>query len=477
MKTQLQLLNKLLLIGVFIYGISTSIYAQTPLPDKLHASTEFADRLENGETVPIIVQYENVNSISTISSMSTTEIKYQYEAVPYVALSLKKADLLALSDMSGVVKIWEDGIAELELNNSIIQTQANLAHTDGKTGDGCSIAILDNGIESGHCMFAGKIIASACFSNPTNPGAISACPNGGPTQISSGNGNAANSCSVFPNFCSHGTHVAGIAAGNPCSGTLLSGGTHSSSGGVAPGANLVPVNIFHRTASGGASATFSDWLMGLDWVFMQRNNLNICAVNMSLGAGLTTSFCPGNLFEMIVTSLTDAGIAVIKSAGNSGANGASFPGCEENLVVVGNVDANENISPSSNFGSLLDLFAPGSSITSSWPNQGATTNVFNSISGTSMAAPHVAGAFAILKAACPDATVPQMLQALQDTGAPVTGSATTSIRIQDACMVLLERLHPEESIPTMSEWGLIVFGLLTLNLGVIFLGKKEAIVI
>ncbi len=171
-----------------------------------------------------------------------------------------------------------------------------------------------------------------------------------------------------------------------------------------------------------ALAFTSDIMDGLQRVFNRRAALNFAAVNMSLGGGRFDSNCDVDPLKPIIDSLRSADIATVIAAGNDGfTNALSSPGCISSAVSVGSTEDGslgttaDEVSSFSNSASFLSLLAPGQWINSSIPGGG-----FANFAGTSMATPHVAGAFAILKQATPTATVDQLLSALQGAGLPVT---------------------------------------------------------
>jgi len=165
----------------------------------------------------------------------------------------------------------------------------------------------------------------------------------------------------------HGTHVAGTIGGNTF--------------GIANGVNLVSVRVLDNAGSG----TTSGVIAGMDWV--AANHIKPAVANMSLGATASTTV------DNAVTRLFNAGVPVIVAAGNSNLDACGFsPARATRAFSVGSTTSTDARSSFSNFGSCVDLFAPGSSIRSAWHT---TTTSAHTISGTSMAAPHVAGAAAI----------------------------------------------------------------------------------
>jgi subtilisin family serine protease len=187
-----------------------------------------------------------------------------------------------------------------------------------------------------------------------------------------------------------------------------------------------------------ALAFTSDVLAGLQHVYSQRSLLNIAAVNMSLGGQTSAAPCRTDPRASIIRSLRNANIATVVASGNdSQGDRIAAPACVPDAVSVGSTGdgsggtTTDQVSSFTNSATFLSLLAPGSVINSSIPGGG-----FAQFSGTSMATPHVSGAFAILKQAAPHATVSQMLAALQISAQPVfdlmNGLTKPRIRILDA---------------------------------------------
>ncbi len=160
-------------------------------------------------------------------------------------------------------------------------------------------------------------------------------------------------------------------------------------------------------------------------LFPQDDLYNIAAVNMSLGGGKYTSSCDTDSRKAAIDNLRSAGIATVISSGNDYyTNGIGAPACISTAVSVGATTKSDVEASYSNYHpTMLSLFAPGSSIYSSVPGGGWET-----WNGTSMAAPHVTGAWAILKQKSPSASVTDILNNLQTTGAAVTLKAGRSGR-------------------------------------------------
>ncbi|WAZ23904.1 S8 family peptidase [Streptomyces cinnabarinus] len=198
----------------------------------------------------------------------------------------------------------------------------------------------------------------------------------------------------------HGTHVAGTVAGT--------------SYGVAKKARVVGVRVLNNSGSG----TTAQVVAGIDWV--ARNAVKPAVANMSLGGGADTAI------DTAVRNAIASGVTFAVAAGNESTNASTrSPARVTEAITVGATTSTDAKASYSNYGTVLDLFAPGSSITSAWNTSDSATNT---ISGTSMATPHVAGAAALHLAANPTATPAQVSTALTTAATPnvVTSPGTGS---------------------------------------------------
>jgi subtilisin family serine protease len=162
----------------------------------------------------------------------------------------------------------------------------------------------------------------------------------------------------------------------------VAGTIGSATYGVAKGVRLRGVRVLDCNGSG----SWSGIIAGIDWVRLNRTNPAVA--NLSLGGGLNSSV------NTAVTNLANSGVFVAVAAGNSNANACNYsPSSASAVTTVASSTSSDAKSSFSNYGSCVDLYAPGSSITSTWNNGGT-----NTISGTSMASPHVAGVGALYKA-------------------------------------------------------------------------------
>jgi len=357
-------------------------------------------------------------------------VVHQYDYVPLVALEI---DASALAELEGapiwVDHVFEDAIKTPLLPESVPLIGGDVAWGRGFDGSGVVVAVLDTGVDSTHPFLAGKVVEEACYSSTLAKHSKTFCPNGAEEQVGPG---SAVPCPLDAQGCFHGTHVAGIATGSGAS----AGQTFS---GVAPGAQIMAVQVFSKFTSVADCGLFntpcvgaytSDLIAGLERVYAVHGTRNIASVNLSLGGGSFSAACDGEPEKAIIDTLRSVGIATVVAAGNDGSPTAlASPACISSAVSVGSTTKTDAVSSFSNVTPFMSLFAPGDEILSS-----VTGGGYAVLSGTSMATPHVAGSWAVLKQAAPNATVDQMLGALQSTGVPITdtrsGTPVTRPRIR-----------------------------------------------
>ncbi|MFG2954718.1 S8 family peptidase [Streptomyces sp. NPDC048291] len=285
---------------------------------------------------------------------------------------------------SGIAHVWLDGVRKASLDKSVPQIGAPTAWAAGYNGKGVKIAVLDTGVDTTHPDLKDQVIESKNFST------------------------AADATDHF----GHGTHVASIAAGTGAK----SNGKYT---GVAPGAKILNGKVLDDTGSGDDSGI----LAGMEWAAAEGASV----VNLSLGGFDTPEIDP---LEAEVNKLSEQkGILFAIAAGNEGPESIGSPGSAADALTVGAVDGNDKLADFSSTGPAADgsikpdVTAPGVDITAAAAKGsvidqevGENPPGYLTISGTSMATPHVAGAAAILKQEHPD-------WGFQELKAALTGSA------------------------------------------------------
>jgi len=356
------------------------------------------------------------------------------DTLPVVILDAPRSALNRLANHPLAANVAEDALAMPHLSGSVALIHADLAQ-QAANGAGVAIAIVDTGVDAAHPFLGGRVIAEACFStNNSAQGATSLCPGGGSQAFGPG---AAAPCSL--SNCDHGTHVAGIAAGD---------------GGIAPGASIIAVQVFSKIASCSAFSLpspcalsyVSDQLRAFDWLASTAFTPPLAIVNLSLGVGTFTSVAAcdaspiGTAMFPAIARLRNQGVTTVASSGNNGAtNALSLPGCLSNVVSVGATTKTnpEQVASFSNSAPFLTLLAPGVGIVSSTTGGGFATK-----SGTSMAAPHVAGALALLRSARPGYPSDAYVTALVNTGTPILDTRNGVIKPRIDVAAALGALTP-----------------------------------
>ncbi len=317
-----------------------------------------------------------------MAAMHKGQLKHVYQhALNGFAVEMTPEEAEALSNDYRVLFVEEDGVVTAGATQSnppwgldrIDQRNLplNAIYTFNWTGSGVRAYIIDTGIRTAHTQFGGR--ASNVF------------------DAFGGNGQDCNG---------HGTHVAGTVGG--------------STFGVAKNVMLRGVRVLNCSGSGSNSGVIA----GVDWV--RNNHVAPAVANMSLGGGISSAL------DTAVNNLHNANVTIAVAAGNSNANACNAsPARAANAITVGSTTTSDSRSSFSNFGTCLDIFAPGSGILSAWSTSNTATAT---ISGTSMASPHVAGVAALYKQANPSASSTTIRNAIVNNattnvvGNPGTGS-------------------------------------------------------
>lgn len=335
----------------------------------------------------IVVLNEDANPRS-VAAVAGVEPRFVYTAaLTGFAAELNAGQLNALQHNPQVDYIAEDGVASISTTQSnatwgldrIDQRALPLStsYTYTNTGAGVNAYIIDTGIKFGHTEFGSRAVSG----------------------YDAVDGGTADDCN------GHGTHVAGTVGG-----TVY---------GVAKGATLVGVRVLDC----GGSGTWSGVIAGMDWV--TANHVKPAVANMSLGGGANTAV------DDATKRMIAAGVATAVAAGNGNQGGREQDACKYSparvaeAMTIGATERTDTKTSWSNYGNCVDWFAPGYQITSAWYTSNTATNT---ISGTSMASPHVAGVAALYLQSNPGASPQTVRDALyaNTTKGIVKSSKTTN---------------------------------------------------
>ena len=350
-----------------------------------------------------------------ITSLATAKEITPWGAGAVFSAEVDEAELDALRADPRVRAISLDFGGGGALTDSGPLVGVNLAHAQGVDGRGVTIAILDTGVDRRHPDFAGRIVAEQCFCD--NRDGTGCCPNGETVQSGAGAAHDDNG---------HGTHVAGIAAG---AGVLAARG-------MAPASRIVAVKVMDR---GNRFMSFTQIYLALDWIATTQPEVSV--INMSLGSW--SLFGPGDCANAaiaigirdVLDRLRARDVVVTVSSGNQGSSHSmGMPACMDEVLSVGATydrsgpsdfkalfgcsdpaGVTDGIACFSNSSASLDLLAPGAWIQSS--RAGGSTATY---AGTSMAAPHAAGAIALMKQVGGRSLNPYLATSiLRETGSPL----------------------------------------------------------
>lgn len=379
------------------------------------ADLSFSDQREQrGE-----IKQTQEELINRLNGFGISEVK-AFKYIPFLAMEVTAEALAELRKSPEINYLQKDEERAPLLPQSIPIIGANTVAAGGWTGTGWTVAVLDSGVDKTHPFFNNRVVSEACYS-AAGAGMSSACPGGVTASTAAGSGVHCNVSQVAS--CTHGTHVAGIS----------SGGNPSITGrGVANNSNIIAIQVFHyQTANCGSETapcirtSDSNWILGLQRVYELRTTFNIAAANMSLGGGQFSGYCDAQnaAGKAAIDNLRSAGIATVIASGNDGyTSSLSSPACISSAISVGSTNDGDAfpidfVSNFSNSASILNLLAPGELIISSVPG-----GSYDNEQGTSMAAPMVAGAWAVMKQRFPTESVTQILTRLKYGGVQVLDS-------------------------------------------------------
>ncbi|GAA0858889.1 hypothetical protein GCM10009114_30210 [Aliiglaciecola litoralis] len=367
----------------------------------------------------VYVGFENIPTETDLDQLRQSGVNVEgmkaYQTIPYVRMTLNYQDIQTVSNLPGVTRVESIPMMYAKNNNANKASGAvasgykrfpTVHENLGITGRHVVVGILDTGVNDapdmvtsfpGHESFAGKFIAGGDFYS-------------GQALLNTGTDSSINPIDRGENASSnHGTHVAGT--------TLGTGGNSGVFGGVAPGALLVDAKVLSDGGLGFGSAD------GVEWAIVNKDEYGIKVLNLSLG-GLDSSD-GSDAGSQTINAAYDAGIISVIAAGNDGeTNYISSPAAADKGITVGAIAdyntidrADDTIADFSNEGPRTDdgdtdnidemkpeIAAPGSGLISADGTLTSDGRQYKSLSGTSMATPHVAGVIALMLEANPNLT-------------------------------------------------------------------------
>lgn len=348
----------------------------------------------------------------------STRTADQLRAIPQVARVEANQRLKTLSDP---ISTW--GIEKISVNTSV---------RNASTGTGVIVAVLDTGYQMNHPDLAGQF-----FVNPRE------VPGNGIDDDGSGFvddvfgwdfvGKDSNPSNDVPTEV-HGTHVAGTIAARTSNGIGVAS--------VAPNAKILPLRFLDSSGRG----WLADAIQGVNYTTRLRQlGSPIVAINGSFGGGGYSQ-----AFQDAINSANSAGITFVAAAGNAGSSNdisPSYPASYANVVSVAATTSNDSLASFSNFGQSVTIAAPGQGIVSTTPN-----GQYAQLSGTSMAAPHVAGAIALLRSREPQLSPAQVRQRLVDSADRV-GINVSSGRLNAAKLLGVNSIGTPTNLTIVNRFG------------------------
>lgn len=367
------------------------------------------------------------------------DVLYDYGDLPYVALETHDPE--ALAGLDGVVAVQPDVVVRRQLDLTLPVIEATDSHLDGLLagtrldGSGWAVAVIDDGLDIGHPWFTGRVVAEGCY---TSDGS---CPGGVTSSVAPG------SSAHGSTTTTHGTHVAGIVLGDPSTGTGR---------GVARAASLVSIRVFDLNGNARQSTIDAalQQVIGLASQLPSTHNVSLAAVNLSLGTDSAFGEPCDGLFasttKNLVDSLRGLGVVTTVATGNREfVNGISWPACLSNVVPVTATDNVDNVANFSNVSEQVKaagLAAPGVGVRSAG-RRSLFPSGQTALSGTSMAAPHAAGAVALLR---------QALGAGPSAADIVQKLRTSSTTVNDVQVTAIPRLSVSDGVQAALPMGVNV---------------------
>lgn len=417
-------------------------------------SEEIKERFHRIGDLPMIAGEIDTTTVDTLENTPGVDVRLSRLSAPLVSDTRVIVGLPAVPDQSS-----------LNIDVSPISDNSNFA-----------VAIIDTGFQTDHSFYKGRILREACFSMAeySKFEVASLCPNGFEKQTTQG---AASKCPPSMNRCDHGTHVAGIISGSQ--GSFNSNEVY----GIAPEVPLILINVYteikdhaiclkHAGTAAPCILSFSDHqIEALEYVRSLAREHRIAAVNFSLGTNVVSEdACDKSEIQMPIENLLNVGILTVAAAGNNGKSILSSPACLNDTVAVSAIGKDGKLAESfpapltggTNFSARTDFVAPGVEIMSSGLNGKFVTKT-----GTSMAAPVVAAAIAVIrKTLGPNHGIPTGNQAiaesaltiLRDNSKPMDldhpQAAKLSVHLGDALTKAAQVAEAESSLGIPAEVGI-----------------------
>lgn len=402
-KLKFRFLAVMLCVCVMLMYLTPSVFAasDTEAPNKIR---KVSKRIVGEYIVVLKESIGKPNIVTLADELVSTHgkggkiINYYKHALKGFSVKLSEKEAIALSNDPNVDYIEENGEVHtaaqynppwgLDRIDQLDRPLDGYFENNGYTGAGAHAYIIDTGILPTHQEFGGRASIAADFI---------------------GDGQNGNDCN------GHGTHVAGTIGGTTY--------------GVAKGVSLHAVRVLNCQGSG----SYESVIAGVDWV--TGNHVPPAVANMSLSGSASDTM------DTAVINSINSGVTYVVAAGNSyGADASNYsPARISQAITVGATDSTDNRASFSNIGSVLDIFAPGVSVTSAWIGSNTATNT---ISGTSMATPHVTGVAALYLQYQPQA------QTL-DVNNAIVGSATVNRIVnpgQNSPNLLLKTMEDDKFI-------------------------------
>ncbi len=393
-------------------------------PRALRMAAE-ADR--RGEQIPVIVKFHSGHSKTEFHShtapLTVQSTRKDYSLIPAIAMWLRATEIESLAGMEEVAEVWYDEPVYTMLNSSVAAINVPRVWSElGIEGEGTTICVLDTGLDTSHPDFEGRIQLTADF---TGLGSVT-------------------------DLHGHGTHIASIVTGSG----VASGGMYR---GIAPKAMLMAAKVL----DGHGNGRMSDVMAGIEWATANGAGILVLSLGTEGSSDGTDALCT------MVNAVVEMGKVVVVAAGNDGPAPYSIgsPGAADRAITVGATIDDGAIAEFSGRGPTADgrtkpeVVAPGSDVIAA--RAAGTTlgapidEAYTSVTGSSMAVPHVAGVCALMWSANPSLLPDDIKWILMDTAVDLGLSATAQGvgRVDALAAVRAARSVPTTPTASGESWG------------------------